>query len=147
MHHLLFVLRIHALFAAGFMPSVLLILLPAFWQQARATPLFSHLPIHMPVQASPKPFTPEEAVQDIPIWKIHGCHRYPYRGPFSGKLHRHTGYFCQWERIRPKQIARHRCSEIRVNIRGKCAIVCQYERNGKKCRRTCYLRRVPGRCL
>lgn len=136
MRHLFSVLRIHIY--AAFVPLMLLLMNGVFLQDACAFPLLPHASLSARTALPASPF---------PVQKVHGCHRYPYKGPLSRKLHRHVGPFCQWKRVLSILQQRTLCPETRVLIRGKCAIVCQFERNGKDCRRKCYLDRVPRRCL
>ncbi len=51
------------------------------------------------------------------IHKIHGCHRNALIGPRTGRLHRHVGRFCRWQRVRLRPRVVRRC----VRWRRTCA--------------------------
>lgn len=61
------------------------------------------------------------------VEKVHGCHRRPRLGPWTGLRHRHVGPFCKWKKVgnackRWRRICRERCYDARRP--GRCRIRC-----------------------
>ena len=71
------------------------------------------------------------------VQKVHGCHRRPRIGPWTGKRHRHVGPFCIWKKTRNpckrwRRICRERCYDAR--------------RPGR-CKRRCFTNNAPAFCF